>query len=323
MVVAPKRALRLPARQIAWLLIALWAAEVVHEVTGLGGTDLDGLIGKGLHDVLFLSASACCLVRAATIERGRAAWTMIGLALLANAVGDIIFGHFFEDDDPDPFPTIADAFWLAYYPLVIAGLAFLVRDRIQGFELHRWIDGMAVALIVSIPAVALIFEPVASESEVGTSFGRAIELSYPIGDILILGAVVGTFALTGWRPGRTWLLLGAGLLIFAVADGVYAVQTVRGLGVDGNIDYAWTAAALLIAYAAWQEYPDREPARHLYGWKEVALPIGCQVLAAAIQVYGFYNEIPRSERILSLAVLAVVIVQLWVTRPRRPVRDDA
>jgi hypothetical protein len=46
----------------------------------------------------------------------------------------------------------------------------------------------------------------------------------------------------------------------------------------------------------------------------------CQLLAAAIQVYAFFHEIPRSERILALAVLAVVIVQVWVTRPREEPR---
>jgi hypothetical protein len=48
--------------------------------------------------------------------------------------------------------------------------------------------------------------------------------------------------------------------------------------------------------------------------------MACQLLAAAIQVYAFFHEIPRSERILALAVLAVVIVQVWVTRPREEPR---
>ena len=54
----------------------------------------------------------------------------------------------------------------------------------------------------------------------------------------------------------------------------------------------------------------------LTGWREVALPIGCQFAAGAVQVYGLFHEIPHSERIITLAILGLVVVQLWVTRPR-------
>ncbi len=303
-------------RKLAWGLVALLAIEVVHESLALGGARLDTLVDKGIHDFLFFAAAALCLGRAATFRRGQWAWTMIGLALLANAFGEVVFSVFYANIEPEPFPTWADAFWLAYFPLVFAGLGLLVHDRIEHFELHRWIDGIAAALIVATPAVALIYEPVLEDVQKGSSFGRAVELSYPIGDILVLGAVVGTFAITAWRPGRTWLLLGLGLAMFAVADSVNSLQTIRGIYSQGDYDFVWSAGALIIAYAAWQPYPPREPARHLYGWKEVALPIACQVVAAGIQIYGFFHEIPHSERVLAVAVLMVVIVQLWVTRPR-------
>jgi len=300
------------------MLVALLAGEILHELLGLGGHRLDDLFDRGIHDTLFVAAAVTVLVRAVLDERGRDAWMMIGLALLFNAIGELVFTVFYFHEDPEPFPTVADIFWLAYFPFVIAGLAFLVRDRVTGFELHRWIDGIAAALIVATPAVALIYEPVLEDSTQGTTLGKAVELAYPIGDILILGAVVGTFALTAWRPGRAWLILGLGLGLFALADAVNSVQTIRGTVPQGDYDFVWSAGSLLIAYAAWQPYPEREPPRHLYGWKEVALPIGCQIVAAVIQVYGFFHEIPRSERILALAVLALVVVQLWVTRPREP-----
>jgi hypothetical protein len=305
------------------MLAALLAGEVLHELAGFGGAKLDGLFNRGVHDFLFVAAAGTVLARAVLGERGRDAWMMIGLALLANAIGELVFTIFYAHQDPEPFPTVADVFWLAYFPFVIAGLAFLVRDRVHTFELHRWIDGIAAALIVATPAVALIYEPVLEASEEGSALGKAVELAYPLGDVLVLGAVVGTFALTAWKPGRAWLLLGIGLGLFGLADAVNSVQTIRGTVPFGDYDFVWSAGSLLIAYAAWQPYPERQAPQHLYGWKEVALPIGCQAVAAAIQVYGFFHEIPRSERILSLAVLAIVVVQLWVTRPREPTAQRA
>ena len=53
-------------------------------------------------------------------------------------------------------------------------------------------------------------------------------LAYPLGDLLLLGLVVAIFGLSGWRPGRAWVLLGLGLMLSAVADGIYLLQTVEG-----------------------------------------------------------------------------------------------
>ena len=94
------------------------------------------------------------------------------------------------------------------------------------------------------------------------------------------------------------------------------MQTIEGIHPETNYDFVWTAGALIIAYAAWQPYPPRERPVHFIGWREVALPMCCQVIAASIQIYGLFHKIPTSERVMSIAVLALVLVQLWVGRPR-------
>jgi hypothetical protein len=301
---------------IVWVLGLLLLCEAAVEALGVGGSSVHRAFDDWVHDVLFFAAAGLCLARAAKIEAGREAWGFIGLALLAFAIGELTWSILYSTRDPVPFPTVSDAFWLAYFPLVAVGLVFLVRDRIDGFELHRWIDGVAGALIVATPAVALVFTPDVENAQYGSTLGRAIELAYPIGDILVVGAVVGTFALTAWRPGRTWLLLGFGLIMFAAVDSVNSVQTIEGIDPHGSYDFVWTAGALIIAYAAWQPYPPREPPVHLTGWREVALPICCQVIAAGIQFFGLFHPIPTTERVMSLAVLILVLVQLWVGRPR-------
>ena len=41
---------------------------------------------------------------------------------------------------------------------------------------------------------------------------------------ILVSLVVGVFAVRGWRPGRLWWTLGAGLLLFAGADSVYLLR---------------------------------------------------------------------------------------------------
>ena len=241
----------------------------------------------------------------------------MGLSLVSFFVGSVIWSVHYAELHPEPFPTVSDAFWLAYYAFALGGLVLLARDRIVGFDLQRWIDGVAVALIAATPLVAVVLQPMVEEGTEGTTLARIVEFAYPIADILLLGAVLGIFALAGWRPGRTWLLLGLGLVLFGIADSISAVQLVEGTFEFGEYNYLWTSGALLIAYASWQ--PDPAPSRPvpLYGWKAIVLPVTCQLIAAAIQIYVlFYGEVANSERVIALLILGLVVVQLVVSRPR-------
>ena len=308
---------RTATRALGALLGIIFAAEALHELIGFGGPGLDGFFSSGVFNVLILASAAICLLRAATIGRLRGAWTLLGLSLVSFGIGSLIWSIHYADVEPQPFPTVTDGFWLAYYPLAIGGLVLLARDRIVGFDVQRWIDGVAVALIAATPLVALVLQPMVEEGGEGTTLARVVEFAYPVADILLLGAILGIFALAGWRPGRTWLLLAAGLAVFGIADSISAVQFVDGTFEFGDYNYLWAAGALLIAYAAWQ--PDPQPSRpaELVGWKAILLPAICQLIAAGIQLYAlFLGEIPESERVIALLVLALVLVQLWVSRPR-------
>jgi hypothetical protein len=215
-----------------------------------------------------------------------------------------------------PATSISDVFWLAWYPLVVVALVLLVRERVAVFELHRWIDGVVVMLLVATPWVALFLEPVSVHSHAST-LATVVAFAYPLGDAVLVGATLGAYALMLWRPGRMWLLLGFGLVLMGVADAVFSVQTLGHSYDHGRIyDAAWVAGALALAYAAWQTRPGELEPKVVKGWPAIALPLVAQFLAATIQVYGYFEEIHRIERVLTVIVLVIAMVQIVVTRPR-------
>ncbi len=302
---------------VAFGLGLLLVGQAVADVTGADGR-ANTFFNHGVHNFLLAAAAAACIVRALAVDRGRMAWLMFGLSLAAFAVGDITWILLYEGQTPVPFPTLSDAFWLAYYPFVVAGLVFLIRDRFDGFDLHRWIDGMAAGFIMATLGLIFFVDPIVKEYKNRSELTTALEFTYPACDVLLLGAVAGIFALTAWRPGTTWLLLGLGLFLFTGADSVSTVQEVKGTYSGNYYDFVWTAGALLIAWAAWRPYPPRQKPVFLAGWKAVALPILCQILAASIQVLALFRHLPEGERVLTLFVLAIVTLQLWISRPRKP-----
>jgi hypothetical protein len=58
------------------------------------------------------------------------AWTAIGLAVLLYAAGDIIWAFLELIRDAPPFPSLADAFYLLYYPALFLGVVYRVYPRI-------------------------------------------------------------------------------------------------------------------------------------------------------------------------------------------------
>ena len=59
------------------------------------------------------------------------------------------------------------------------------------------------------------------------------------------------------------------------------------------------------------------------GWRAIALPVLAQLLALGIQVYGLFHHVPLGERVITIVVLAIAIVQIIATRPRdEPEFDD-
>ncbi len=96
-------------------------------------------------------------------------------------------------------------------------------------------------------------------------------LAYPVADLMLLAIVIAAFGLTGWRPGRVWLLLGLGLGAMAMSDGTYLYQTAKGTYTGGLVDVGWVVAAVLVALAALSPLQPTAPPR-LTGARTIVVP---------------------------------------------------
>jgi hypothetical protein len=257
------------------VLVALYAA---HQGLGLGGRGVDVLFDEWINDGLLWFSAAACVAAALRESRSRAAWLLVALALASWATGDTIWSVRFGDTAAPPSTSISDVFWLAWYLLIVAALVLLVRERVPGFELHRWIDGIAVMLLVATPWVALFLQPVAEHSS-SSGLAVVLDFTYPLGDVILVGAVLGVFVLMDWRPGRMWLALGLALAAMGVADAISSVNALAHSHDRGVYDAAWAGAAILVAYAAWQPHPGRLERREVTGLRATALAIAAQALA--------------------------------------------
>jgi two-component system cell cycle response regulator len=296
------------------LLLAAFLGLAAHTLHGLGvgGSGLDSVFNDWVYNGVFAAAAAACLARGLLRAPERAAWIAIGAGLASWAAGDIYWTLELSGLESVPYPSLADALYLGFYPLAYAGILLLVRARVPRFRPSLSLDGVIGALAVTAFGTAVL-QPVIRDATGGDAATVATNLAYPLGDVLLLSFVVGAVALTGWRPGRSWALLGAGLASQAVADSVFLYQAATGSYVEGTVlDSLWLVGACLIASAAWCSEQRTEPLR-LEGLRLLAMPACFALSAVMLQLYGQLEPLGGLPMALATATLVAVILRMLVS----------
>jgi hypothetical protein len=209
---------------------------------------------------------------------------------------------------PIPSPSIADFAFLADYPLAFLGISLLVRETVPNISKTIWVDALIAALGVAALEATLVIGPI-SEGIHGNFATVATNIAYPIGDVVLVSMVVGVFAVRGWRPGRLWWTLGAGLLLFAGADSIYLLRVTSGTYVVGTpLDSLWAVAALVMAFSAWVGMKPRvRSARTIQAPNFV--PVLFLLSSLGIVVYATTHQVLRVGVILATTTLVIAIAR--------------
>jgi two-component system cell cycle response regulator len=292
------------------LALAGLAFFVLHVQLGTGGAAVDDLANRWLYNALILLAVAMCALRTAWLATDRAAWLAITVGVAFWAAGEICYDFVYAG--APPYPSIADVFYLAFYPPLYVGLVLLIRSHVSKFNLSVWLDGVTAALAAAALGAAVLFQVV-----LGTTSGSAsvviTNLAYPLGDVILLALVFAVFALTSWRPGRVWAVIGGALAATALADGIYLFQTATNTYTEGTIlDAMWPASILLIGVAAWQP-PARLLRIDLEGRPLLATPALCGLIALGVLIADHFHRLNPLALGLAIATLLGVLVRTGLT----------
>src|SRR6202030_1518471 len=144
-----------------------------------------------VYNVIGGSAVVAIIVGARKNSKSRRLpWYLFALAQALFVTGDVLaynYTRFFAA--ALPFPSIADAFYLAVGPLLVAGLLLLIRERNE----TRSRAGLIDALIVTVAAAALswiyLMAPYAHDHTL-TLLTKLTSIAYPMMDVLVLGVVL-------------------------------------------------------------------------------------------------------------------------------------
>jgi diguanylate cyclase (GGDEF)-like protein/PAS domain S-box-containing protein len=180
----------------------------------------------------------------------RLPWYLFALAQAFFVTGDVLaynYERFFGR--ALPFPSIADAFYLAVAPLLVAGLLLLMRHRSEPRSRASLID----ALIITVAAAALswvyLMAPYAHDHtlKLGT---KLISVAYPLVDIMVLGVLL-RMAVGSRLRGPAFGFLISGTAALLLTDSIYGWKLLHGgYATGGVLDAGWAAFYGLLGAAA-------------------------------------------------------------------------
>ena len=303
-------------RQLAFLLLGLLAGLLAFYaaviVWMLGSSSFQDAVGRWVYDAVVLGAALIVLARAAVLDAERKAWLALGIGLLLWALGQTYYSVVLYYASPAPFPSPADALFLAFYPASYLALVFLLRARVAHLDPLSWVDGLIGALAVAGVAAALIFPPVLEALE-GSALGVAVSLAYPCFDLVLLGMLSGAFAASKWRTQGTWLLIAGALLLFGASDVVYLSVGGQSTTALNVASIGWPLAFLLLAAASWLPSADAGATVARVERRRIAVPIAMGLVGVGLLAAGSFVSIGVAAVVCGVACLLAVLARLVIT----------
>jgi diguanylate cyclase len=242
------------ALQVAYGVMAtLLAAYIVGLIVRGPGVSWPWIDGWG---VVLFEFTGVSLLLARAFQKGprQTVALVLGTAVFAWALGDGVLTWEKWNGATAPNPSLADLFYAGFFPLAYAAVVLMLRKEIKRMLPATWLDGAIAGLGAAAVCAAFAFHAIVLS--IGSHVSApvvAVNLIYPIGDVLLLALVVGGTAVL---PGRRlpWLLVAAACGINSIGDtfNLFASSGASTTAVGAVIDgIAWPTAILMISIAVW------------------------------------------------------------------------
>src|SRR5919198_366358 len=260
-------------------------------------------------------------------RRTRLAWRILaaafGCQLFANTVW--WWMEAVQGGSP-PFPSLADVGYVAFIPVLLAGLLAFPGRPVSRQERYKIaLDTATVVAGGFMVLWYLVLGPTVTEGGAGF-LAIATSVAYPVGDLVVLFGIAKVLLRGPAESSRRPLqILVVGLVLFVVADVYYGYVGLHDGFIGGSWpDLFWLSANYLFAVSAAEqhlraEHPEGD-VRRARSWHVNRLPYVGVALG-----YGLLLLIARGQRLYPLGGLligAIVLTVLVVLRQITALREN-
>jgi diguanylate cyclase (GGDEF)-like protein/PAS domain S-box-containing protein len=168
-------------------------------------------------------------------------WLLLAAGQALFTVGDMLF---YVNDlllrHMLPLPSVADGFYLASYPFLIAGLLLLLRTRTPGRDWAGLLDGLMITVGMAALSWVFLIDPYIEDGTLPLA-ELLTSVAYPLADVLML-AVLAQLWVGHGRRNPSFYLLAVGTVALLAADTLYGLIQLNGTWrLASPVDAAWLA----------------------------------------------------------------------------------
>jgi methyl-accepting chemotaxis protein len=285
------------------VILAYAGSLVVRGPNGVSPTWLDGWGVAGFE----LVAGVLVLVRACVSPRDRRYAMWLGLGSVSWALGDFALTYESLGGATPATISLANWLWLGFFPLAYVGVMVLMERDVRKLTAANYLDGVIAVLVTSAALVAFAFHTIAIAAGGGNE-SVAINLVYPVGDLLLFGLTVFGVRLLPVGQRMRWLLIAAAGLANATGDisALFGGLAATDVGWFLNA-MAWPVSLLLISASVWLAPSPAAPAQENRS-SGFAVPTAASVLALLILFVGSLNH--TNQVAIGLATATLVAAGL-------------
>ena len=253
-------------------------------------------------------ASALSLARAFTRRSGRAVALTLGFGLLMWSLGDVVLTIESQGGLTPSTPSLADVFYLGFFPFTYVAFVIFVRGEVRKLATPSWLDGAVAGAGAAAVCAAFVFPSILRLAG-GSSIAAVTNLTYAVGDLLLLSLVVGGSTVMSGRRKAPWILMAGGIAINVVGDTANLFSS--SLGHQGFIldAIAWPASLLFLSMSVWLRPRPSNPLT-LQKPATFVIPGLSTACALVILFAGNLHAISRVALGLATATLLLVGVRL-------------
>ena len=262
-------------------------------------------------DVFELVCGALCVLGGRSRRSGSVVSFVLGVAVICWSLGDIALTIESLGGATPPSPSPADAFYLSFFPFSYVAVVLLVRGETRRLSSPNWLDGAVAGLGAGAVCAAFAFSSIVRSTHQSV-LAAAVNLAYPVGDVLLLLLVIGGTAAMSGRRKTPWLLIALGLTVNVCGDTFALLQSSIGATHVGTIvnAVAWPVSSLLMSLAMWVRVgrPDPLAIQRSPGF---VLPGLAATAGLAVLLLGTVDHVNHVAIGLATATLVLVVARTW------------
>jgi len=176
-------------------------------------------------------------------------YLIYGLGNLSVFLAEIIYYTYDTIYGIDPYPSIADIFFFAVYPLIIIHIIINYRFFKSKITIKQ------KTILIAIPLIITVIFAVYSLEEIGeANFDFYYGLIFVAGASATLSlAAFGALVFRGGLLGTVWALLLFGVLIFTIGDvWYYYLETIGEFSLLHPVNLFWYVSDWIVIYALYK-----------------------------------------------------------------------